>query len=257
MRICNKHWFLPLIIMAIVSLTSHQAYSEPSLEVDSASKIYLTEQDVRRIVRDELLRNTNVNVEEKQNLSSLLEQYNLVTEDANSLKYGNSEARFTLEMYSDIECPFCRQMYFDVKKVVDFSNGVINWEYKHFPLQMHNPVAAVEAQAIACIAQEQGNAKAWVALEQIIKATQGNGKGLNQNMPDFVRSFGLNGSLLKNCLLLDEPKRRVNEDYNDGMKIGISSTPALLLKDNFNGKEYLIKGKKTSEQLLQAIQSIM
>ena len=255
MKFCTHPWCLASIMMVLMSLSSVQTYA--SSEQDSKSKTgsYLTEDDVRQIVREELAKNKST--QKKQSLSSLLNEYSQANESARSMTYGNGSARFTLQMYSDIECPYCRKMFFDVKKVVDFSEGVINWEYKHFPLQIHNPAAATEAQAIECIAEEQGMGKAWVALEQFVKTTQGNGKGLNQEIPEFVRSFGLNGSLLQNCLLTDEPKQRVNNDYSEGKQLGISATPAILLKDNKYGKDYLIKGFKTSEQLLQAINSIM
>lgn len=127
----------------------------------------LTEEDVRRIVREELAKSQNVG--EKQSLDSLLKEYTLADDTASSMNYGSKSARFTLQMFSDVECPFCRKMYFDVKKVVDHSQGIINWEYKHFPLSMHNP-AAIEAKALECIASEQGVTKAWVALDQFIKS---------------------------------------------------------------------------------------
>jgi protein-disulfide isomerase len=255
MKICFKNWFFPITIMALVSCANHSSYADPVSHSESNLIYSLTEEDVRRIVREELA--SVQNKIEKQDLASLLEEYKLADTSASSMNYGNKSARFSLQMFSDVECPFCRQMYFDIKKVVDNSRGVINWEYKHFPLSSHNPAAAIEAQAIECIASDQGVAKAWVALDQFIKSTQGNGKGIQQDLPDFVRSFGLNGSLLKNCLLADESKIKVNEDFKLGSELGVTGTPAVLLKDNLKRKDYLIKGKKSAEQLLQAIQSVM
>lgn len=215
----------------------------------------VTQEQVALLVQNEIARHKQK--DSKKALVALKNQYPLASDKSKELIYGETNARFTFEMFSDIECPFCRQMFFDVKKVVDSSKGVINWEYKHFPLGGHNPMAAVEAQAIECIALEQGNHSAWVALDQFIKQTQGNGKGLPLGIPEFVRTFGLNGTMLNNCMLSDEAKIAVNNDYAEGMNKGVSATPAILLKDNQNKREYLIKGKKTPEQLLQAIQSVM
>ena len=239
-------------LVFVLSACSSGTKADPRNEsINSA----LTEEDVRRIVLEELAFARN---ESKRNqLSDLLKEYSFADESTSSMMYGSNTARFTLQMFSDIECPFCRQMFFEVKKVVDQSEGVINWEYKHFPLAMHNPIASLEAQAVECIAVEQGRAKAWVALDQFIKSTHGNGKGVQDDLPDFVRSFGLNGSLLKNCLATNDSKRRVNADYGEGVELGISATPAVVLIDNQSGKNYLIKGKKSAGQLLQAIQSIM
>jgi protein-disulfide isomerase len=248
-------WSLPFAMFTFLTAASSQTIAQSDTATTPNSRLYLTEEDVRRIVREEL---ASIQQDDRKNdLASLLRQYHLANENTETMKYGNLSARFTLQMFSDIECPFCRQMYFDVKKVVDHAEGIINWEYKHFPLSGHNPVAAIEAQAIECIASEQGNKKAWVALEQFIKSTQGNGQGVQQDLPDFVRSFGLNGSLLKNCLLTDESKISVNEDYGLGRALGVTATPAVLLKDNLNNKDYLIKGMKSAEQILEAIQRLM
>lgn len=249
------NWYLTLLILTLLSTISTNSFSSSKPETSTQIMSNLTEEDVRRIVREEIAKSQNV--VEKQSLESLLQEYALADETASSMKYGNKSARFTLQMFSDVECPFCRKMYFEVKKVVDHSKGIINWEYKHFPLGAHNPAAAIEAQALECIFSEQGVTKAWVALDQFIKSTQGNGKGLPLDIPGFVRSFGLNGSLLKNCMLTDESKIQVNEDYQLGKDLGIYATPAVLLKDNQYGKEYLIKGSKTAEQILQAIKSVM
>ncbi|KZY77639.1 hypothetical protein A3740_09870 [Oleiphilus sp. HI0068] len=219
------------------------------------SQYNVSQEQIALLVQNEMARYKQK--DSKKALETLKNQYSLASDSSTELRYGKEGARFTFEMYSDIECPYCRQMFFDVKKVVDNSKGVINWEYKHFPLGGHNPMAAIEAQAIECIAQEQGNQSAWVALDQFIKQTQGNGKGVSQGIPEFVRTFGLNGSMLKNCMLSDEAKVAVNEDYGQGANKGVSATPAIILKDNQAKREYLIKGKKTPEQLLQAIQSIM
>lgn len=200
-------------------------------------------------------------MQKQQSLKSLLslkDQYQLAPAETvdNSLLYGDSNARITIKEYGDVECPYCRKMHAEVKRIVDHSEGVINWEFKHFPLAGHNPAAALEAQAIECVKEAYGNRVAWVAMDRMITETAGNGKGIN-DMTAFIRSFGLNGSLISNCLASDDHKDTINNDYAEGRNSGVSATPALVIVDNKTNKEYLIKGFKTSEMLLQAIQKIV
>jgi protein-disulfide isomerase len=194
----------------------------------------------------------------KELLSSLKAQFKLAPTSTpdNHLIYGDLNARITLLEYGDIECPYCRKMHGNIKQIVEHSQGVINWKFKHFPLGMHNPVAAIESQAIECVKEAYDNRTAWIALDRFIAGTKGNGKGLG-DIPKFVRSFGLNGSLIENCLASDRHKGTINQDYDDGRHIGITATPAIRIKDNNTGKEYVIKGLKTSEQLLQTIQQVL
>jgi len=194
----------------------------------------------------------------KRALSLLNDQYLLApTNTDGGLMYGDSKARFTLQMYSDIECPYCKQMHPNMKKVVDYSKGVINWEFKHFPLSRHNPAAAVEAQAIECIAESHGNRTAWIALDRFMAVTQSNGQGLGQDFPEFVRSFGLNGNMISNCLASDSHKVKINGDYALGQKLGVASTPAIVLIDHKTNSHRLIPGYKTAEQILAVIQTAL
>jgi len=193
-------------------------------------------------------------VEGKSTLDLLKQRYQKADNNIReSLIYGSPNAKYTLNLFSDIECPYCRKIHPGIKQIVDHSQGVINWMYLHFPLQRHNPTAAKEAQAIECIAENQGNQYAWIALEQFMASTSGGGKGISytaDGISEFVRSFGLNGSMLKNCLLSDDHKEKINQQYSYGRKLGIDATPAILIVDNETGKKALVKGYKTPEELL-------
>lgn len=196
--------------------------------------------------------------EAKKRLADIEQGYLAAAEQTpnNFRIYGDSQARFTLQMFSDIECPYCRKMHDGVKQVIDRSDGVINWEFKHFPLGMHNPAAAVEAEAIECIASLYDNRKAWVMLEIFVKKTGGNGQGV-EDIPALASEMGLNGERIKSCMDSNNHKGIINSNFNEGRQKGITSTPAIVIIDNETGKESLVRGFKTPEQLLQALQSTM
>ncbi|PCJ88384.1 MAG: disulfide bond formation protein DsbA [Thiotrichaceae bacterium] len=224
--------------------------------INSASSVILSEEDIVAIVDERLVSVKKQKARER--LANLQREYSLASVDNldNRLIYGKNNARITLQGFSDIECPYCRKMHADLKQVIDHSEGVINWEFKHFPLAGHNPVAAVEAQAIECIKESYGNRVAWIAIEQFIAETEGNGKGM-KNMTAVLRANGLNGSLINNCLASNDHKDTINNNYEEGRNAGVTATPAVLIVDNKTGKEYLLKGYKTSEMILQAIHKIV
>jgi len=191
-------------------------------------------------------------------LKELRGQFELASESTPDDKfiYGDIAARVTFQVYGDIECPFCRKMHSEIKLVVDQSQGSLNWEYKHFPLAIHNPVAAVQHQAIECIRQVYGNRTAWVALDKFVYGSQGNGGGI-RDLNGFVTSFGLNGVLIDMCLSGDTGKLAVNQDYQEGQGLGVNATPAILIKDNQTKKEFMVLGYKTPDQMLQAVQNVL
>ena len=59
----------------------------------------------------------------------------------------NPDAPVTLIEYSDFECPFCKRFHDTAKRLVDASEGQVNWVYRHFPLGFHNPGAQKQAEA--------------------------------------------------------------------------------------------------------------
>ncbi|MFT5085040.1 MAG: hypothetical protein ACI9Y1_003097 [Lentisphaeria bacterium] len=61
-------------------------------------------------------------------------------------------------------------MHSVMKQVVDYSKGIINWEYKHFPLKRNGLSSAKKGQTIECIADNYDNRVAWVALDRFILA---------------------------------------------------------------------------------------
>jgi protein-disulfide isomerase len=191
-------------------------------------------------------------------LEKLQGQFELASESTPNDKflYGDAAARITFQLYADIECPFCRKMHSEIKQVVDQSQGSLNWEYKHFPLAIHNPVAAVQHQAIECIRQVYGNSTAWLALDKFVYGSQGNGRGI-PDINGFVTSFGLNGALIDMCLSGDTGKQAVNHDYQEGQGLGVNATPAILIKDNQTKKEFMVLGYKTPDQMLQAVQNVL
>lgn len=170
--------------------------------------------------------------------------------------YGDAAARITLQVFTDFECPLCQKMHDHLKQVVDHSQDTVNWEIKHFPLQRHNPAAAIEAQAIECIADVYDNQTAWAAIDQVFSSTQGNGGGVG-DIPSFARSFGLNGSMISNCMATGTNQQRVNSDYAEGRDIGVSSTPTMVVVDNQTQRKYLARGYHTPEQILATIQKAL
>ena len=174
----------------------------------------------------------------------------------NRFIYGDTGARITLKEFADIECPFCRKMHDSLKQITDHSKGVINWEFKHFPLSMHNPVAANESLTIECVKDVYDNRTAWVVLNEFINKTKGNGKGVG-DIDTFIRSIGLNDRRIKACTLIADKKIKINQDFADGQNAGVSATPAILIADNKTGNNFLLRGYKTPEQILSIIQNMI
>lgn len=243
-----------LLTLTIIGLGISSTYfytRVQSLESALTNMAVMDEIGVIQIVDDRLKAIKKLRT--KDRLAELENRYSLAsrTPPTNKRVYGDISARYTLIEFADIECGYCRKMHAELKRIVDNSKALINWEFKHFPLPMHNPTAATKALAIECIADNYDNRTAWVAIEQLM----GTGKDTSL-IPSQVRSYGLNGTIISNCLKSNEFKERINTDYQEGRNLGVTGTPAILIVDSMTKRRVLIKGYKTAEDILMAIQSL-
>ena len=69
---------------------------------------------------------------------------------------GEAWAEVSLIEYSDFECPFCKRFHGTPTSLMGRYAGRINWVYRHYPLDFHNPAARREAIASECAAQVGG-----------------------------------------------------------------------------------------------------
>ena len=125
--------------LAVTALSASNFYLYNEVELlKSHQTAYssLTENDVIALIDQRL--NSLEQRKARELLTNLNNQLQLapVSTPDNRRLFGNPDARITLQMFSDIECPFCRKMHNGMKQVVEHSKGTINWEFKHFPLRI-------------------------------------------------------------------------------------------------------------------------
>lgn len=68
---------------------------------------------------------------------------------------GSPEARVTVVVFSDFQCPFCRQFAQTVALAQQKQPNAIRMVFRHFPLRRIHPFAVAAAQAAVC-ADRQG-----------------------------------------------------------------------------------------------------
>ena len=83
---------------------------------------------------------------------------------------GNPNARVTLVVFADLECPFCKQFNANVNEVLA-TNTDVKVVYRHFPLRTLHKNAEVEALGAEC-AHEQG--KFWSYIDKLYTVTPSN-----------------------------------------------------------------------------------
>jgi len=162
-------------------------------------------------------------------------------------RMGNLEGRFTLTLYADLECPFCRA-YFPVLKRWVGDNADVALQWHHQPLAAHEPAASNEARLAECAAEAGGHAAFWQAIEWVYAHTRSDGQGL----PDGLRYPGSTPAI-KQCLATERPNAVIRSQAEEAAKGGVTATPSLRVLDRETGKAILLQGPVEGDALLSAM----
>ncbi|PAU51956.1 disulfide bond formation protein DsbA [Pseudomonas sp. PIC25] len=161
--------------------------------------------------------------------------------------YGRADARFTVVLYADLECPYCRDYLPALTRWID-ANPDVNGQWHHLPLPMHNLAAQREARLAECAGEVGGHDAFWSAAAWIYRHTRSSGQGLPADTayPDLTPA-------LQACLDSDRPDAIIRTQTEAAARDGIVGTPTLRLHDRNSGKTILLHGPVDGDALLSAL----
>lgn len=158
---------------------------------------------------------------------------------------GPAAAPVTVIVYSDFECPFCRDLHVALKQLA--ATEKFRWVMRHFPIPTHTN-AARYAEACEC-AGRQG--KFWDFADWLFEATAGQPAVSTAPLPegaalplvktdalsidglvDAASVMGLDGESFRQCLVTGGERARVETQKREGDSLSIAATPTLFV----NGK---------------------
>lgn len=136
--------------------------------------------------------------------------------------YGPADARVTVVVFADFECPHCKRESSRLRATIDKSNGAARLVFKHFPLGHHT--VAKQAAIASEIAHRSG--KFWEMHNQIFA----NQSRLTEAMlTDFAADIGLDTKQFTADLGAQLGKDVVEADRKEGDRLEINGTPAVFV----------------------------
>ncbi|EIU1655450.1 MULTISPECIES: DsbA family protein [Gammaproteobacteria] len=162
-------------------------------------------------------------------------------------RHGPADARFTLTLYSDLECPFCKAYYPTLMAWID-AHPEASLRWHHLPLAMHDPEASRLARVAECAGEAQGHEAFFDAIAWLYQSTRGDGQGL----PADLTWPGLT-TAIQACLDSDRSAAIVRAQADEALRSGINATPTVRLDDGLTGKSLLLHGPVEGDALLSAL----
>lgn len=170
---------------------------------------------------------------------------------------GNKNAKLALIEYSDFECPYCKRFHETAQQAIDEYGDQIMWVYRHFPLDQLHSKADKEAEAAECAAKLGGEDAFWALTDKIYEVTPAN-NGLDlDTLPDLAAEVGLNRSAFTACLDSGEMAQKVEEQYQSGLRAGVTGTPGNILLNIETGDTVMLPGAVPYTQLKQSIDNML
>lgn len=164
---------------------------------------------------------------------------------------GSPDAPVEITEYADYQCPFCQtfatlQMPTIEDRLV--RTGRVRWRYRDFPLQQHQ-FSRLAAHSAAC-ADEQG--KYWDQHQRIYEGQPewSTARDAGSIFRNYAQATGLDLNRYDACMKAGKYAGRIQASYNEGVQVGVASTPTLLV----SGRLY--KGRFDSDAITKLVDSL-
>jgi protein-disulfide isomerase len=138
---------------------------------------------------------------------------------------GTAEAPVTLIEYGDFECPFCGRAYPDLKRLLRDLGPAVRFVFRHFPLSEEHPHAQRAAE-VAEAAAAQG--KFWEMHDLLYEHQAALADG---DLFAYARALTLDVARVRQELARHVHRARVREDFESGLRSGVSGTPMFFIND--------------------------
>lgn len=137
---------------------------------------------------------------------------------------GNPNSKVVFAEYSDLECPFCKELQTKtIKNIQTKYSDTVAFNYRHFPLAFHT-LAPKEAEASLCVReQKQENYKKF--LDRIYEITRGNNTLNPEDLGVTAKFLGTDMTKWNACMKNSTYAEYVQKDIQDGLEAGVDATP--------------------------------
>ncbi len=149
---------------------------------------------------------------------------------ANQPMLGNAKAPVTMVMFSDFQCPLCKEeaQVLRANLLKTFPDKVKLY-FKDFPLDSIHNWARTAAIAGRCV-YKQTPEKFWDYYDWVYEAQQNIGAdNFGSKFQDFAKEKGLDGMSLGRCVDNRSTEAEINKEVDEGRSLQVAATPTIFL----------------------------
>lgn len=174
---------------------------------------------------------------------------------------GNPQAAVSVIVYTDLECPFCKQFAGTPEQAIAKFNGDANYVFRHFPLDIHGENAKKGAHFAECVGRQAGSRGFFAFVHDWFRLTGSNGRGLERGdaqVREIAQSAGVKDlPALETCANDPGIAQRVFDDVADGTRAGVNGTPGTVVRNNRTGVSVAITGTVPAQTIEETITRVL
>ncbi|MFA6475102.1 MAG: DsbA family protein [Patescibacteria group bacterium] len=141
---------------------------------------------------------------------------------------GDDTAKVSIQEYSDFQCPACKALEPNLKKVLQEYPGQVKLSYNDFPLRQVHPSGALAAEAGQCAYAQN---RFW-DYHDLLFQRQSEwpiADNVETTLADYAAELGLDRDKFQQCLNDDSTLASISEDETEGNNAKITSTPTVFV----------------------------
>lgn len=148
--------------------------------------------------------------------------------------FGPADAKVTIVLFSDFECPFCRALAQTIREnVPKYYPHDVRVIFENFPLIKH-PWAKAAAEAGYCLSEQKTSAfwayHDWIfAHQQQVTASSPPEKLIDSQAAEIAKQQGADPTKVSDCIETPAAALAVNRSMQLGQELGISQTPTFFV----------------------------
>jgi len=145
---------------------------------------------------------------------------------------GPANAKVTIQIFSDFQCPFCKRVEPTLKQVADEFKDKVKFVWRNMPLPFHQDAPLASEAAMEVFAQK-GSAGFWKYHDELFEA-QGTENGIKrENLEKLAQELGCDMAKFKEALDSHKHKAQLDADVAVANQASINGTPAFAINGYF------------------------
>jgi predicted DsbA family dithiol-disulfide isomerase/Skp family chaperone for outer membrane proteins len=165
-------------------------------------------------------------------VETYLEPHRIEVATAGFPTRGPVDAPVTIVEFSDFECPYCGNLYPTLKLIESNYAERVKVVYRQFPLTNIHPNAQKAAEASLCANDQQ---KFWELHDAMFQDQQ---HLTVEALKRKAEQLKMDSTVFNECLDSGKHAETIRKDIIDGVRAGVSGTPAMFINGRFLSGAY-------------------